>query len=166
MLQSEKCIAKRELSNLPHSKNSIFQMTSVSLHKQENMHKILLKENLVANKECCSQAWMHTASDDFSSVGVPIDLDLILLRQHGAFHFPPIKEFIQRWQGKIKEWCFCFKLHPWLKPKLGSSKICLSLAQSVPFSLSDVKIPINVKCEYCSTQENKFLASLSLLRYW
>lgn len=40
------------------------------------MHKILLKENLVANKECCSQAWMHTALDldYFFSVGMPTDL--------------------------------------------------------------------------------------------
>lgn len=28
--------------------------------------------------------------------------------QHGAFYFPPITEFIQRWQGKVKVWHFCF----------------------------------------------------------
>lgn len=33
----------------------------------------------------------------------------------------------------------------------------LSFAQSVPFSLSNVNIHINVKCDYSSTKENKFL---------
>lgn len=187
------------------------------------MCEVLLKEDFLANKECCSQAWMHTVQDDFFGEGVPIDLCRLLKQtaqylfpgnpsrwhlsefhctclvrmtwqpgeenatamvciqclshlslsarkrertdstvfffifflnvnicidmlreanlecdflsimkipiakswnfkiysfsgtqtlcwsvQHGAFYFSPIKEFIQRWQGKVEVWCFWF----------------------------------------------------------
>jgi len=35
--------------------------------------------------------------------------------------------------------------------------LLLSSAQSMPFSLSNVNVQINVTCEYRSTNENKFL---------
>lgn len=51
------------------------------------MREVLVKEDLPANKECCSQAWIHTVQDDFFGEGVPIDL-CRLLKQTAQYLFP------------------------------------------------------------------------------
>lgn len=53
---------------------------------------------------------------------------------------------------------FLFLIAPLAKGQTWQQQILfLSFARSVPFSLSNVNIHINIKCEYCSTKENNFL---------
>lgn len=78
-----------------------------------------------------------------------------IFTSHLSF-FLPTYEFIQRWQGRSV--VFLLLVASLAEGQTWQQQICfLPFAQSMPFSPSNVNIHINVKCEYCSTKENKFL---------
>lgn len=100
----------------------------------------------------------HSKILEFFNILIFWNTDLMLVCTTCSFLFPTYHRIYSEMARQGKNVVFLFLIAPLAKGQTWQQQILfLSVARSVPFSLSNVNIHINVKYEYCSTKENNFL---------